>query len=218
MPYSLFPVITRLRVTPDEPVAPDAIVNERPRGSRRPHTDLRVALVRRLIEQTNLTYSEIATKSGVGRASISRWRRDGGWRRPPFAPVATDTVPSARASQKLKLRKLAERLRDLAERHLRTLEADPAIDTERLLRALQVVKLARLEEQGRRRQRKPLWGGRAETGADTLSRDEAIRAALKEMRRGGVDLDHVPPEAMELLLDARMPHEDSPALRPRGRR
>ena len=50
-----------------------------PRGSRRPHTDGKVAAVRRLIEETALTYSEIAARTGVGRASICRWTRDGAW-------------------------------------------------------------------------------------------------------------------------------------------
>ena len=84
------------------PAEPGAFVAPRPRGSRRPHTDAKVATVRRLIEQTTLTYGEIAARTGVGRASICRWTRDGGWQRPPFAPRATDTVPRARASAKLR--------------------------------------------------------------------------------------------------------------------
>ena len=34
-------------------------------------------------------------------ASICRWTRDGGWKRPPFAPRANDTVPAPRASAQL---------------------------------------------------------------------------------------------------------------------
>ena len=94
MKYPL-PAIVRLGVRPDPPADdPAAIVGPRPRGSRRPHTDAKVAAVRRLIEQTVLTYGEIAAKTGVGRASICRWTRDGQWQRPLFAPRATDTVPS----------------------------------------------------------------------------------------------------------------------------
>src|SRR5205814_3033324 len=121
--------IARIGVRPDEP---EPAAGPRPRGSRRPHTDARVAAVRRLIEQTELTYGEIAARTGVGRASICRWTRDGGWRRPPFAPRATDTVPSARASARLKARTLAARLRALAERHIRELEQAPAVDFDRL--------------------------------------------------------------------------------------
>jgi hypothetical protein len=104
--------IARLGVRPE----PAAIVGPRPRGSRRPHTDGKVAAVRRLIEQSLLTYTEIGARTGVGRASICRWTRDGGWKRPLFAPRATDTVPSARAGARLKARTLAARLAALAER------------------------------------------------------------------------------------------------------
>jgi hypothetical protein len=216
---TLFPVITRLRVTPDEPEAPDAFVGgPRVRGSRRPHGDAKCAQVRSLIETTTLTYGEIARKTGVGRASICRWTRDGGWQRPLFAPRATDTVPSARASMKLKLRKLAERLHALAERAVRDLEAQPDIDLDRLMQALQVVKMARLEALGRRRRRKYI-DLPARTGREMTERDDAIRTALKEMRRGGVDVAQIPDDAMALLEAAHtMPDWDHPALRPRGRR
>jgi hypothetical protein len=228
MPYPLFPSNIRIiehddwptaRAPFDRPVAPDAIPNvPRPRGSRRPHADAQVARVRSLIETTTLTYGEIAKKTGVGRASICRWTRDGAWQRPLFAPRATDTVPSARASQKLKLRKLAERLAALAERAVRDLEAQPDVDLDRLLQALAVLKMARLEAQGRRRRRRTI-DTPARTGRETIARDDAIRTALKELRRGGVDLDHVPEDAMALVEAAHTPPErDHPALRTRGRR
>jgi sirohydrochlorin ferrochelatase len=100
-------------VTPDEPTeGPPAIIEQRPRGSRRPHADMAVAKVRNLIEHTGLTYSEITAKTGVGRASICRWARDGKWLRPAHAPRATDMVPSLRAGRELFLftiwRRLAE--------------------------------------------------------------------------------------------------------------
>jgi hypothetical protein len=216
LPYIPFDIV-RLRVTPDEPAeGPPAIQGARPRGSRRPHTDLVVAKVRHLIEQTALTYSEVAARTGVGRASISRWARDGAWVRPLDAPRATDRVPTARAGQKLKLRKLAERLRLLAERYLRELEESPGVDLDKLVQALQVVKMARLEAQGHRRRRRVV--GEARTGAWAYEREQAIRTALKEMRRGGVDLDRAPKEALDLLIEARTPAEEYPALRERGRR
>jgi hypothetical protein len=108
-PRSLFPEDTplaRVRVTPDEP---DAIVARRPRGSRRPHADLTVAKVRHLIETTELTYGEIAKRTGVGRASICRWTQDFGWQRTGWAPRATDRMPTARASHRLKARTLFRR-------------------------------------------------------------------------------------------------------------
>jgi hypothetical protein len=202
-------------VQPDPPDdGPLPIVGERPRGSRRPHTDARVATVRRLIEQSRLTYAEISAKTGVGCASISRWSRDGGWQRPLFAPRATDTVPTARASQKLKLRLLAERLRLQAERCVRELEEAPN-EIDKLMQALQVLKIARLEAQGRHRRRR--WHGEPRSYADALSDDEAIRTALKELRRGGVDLAQAPQDALDLVIDAHRPAEVHPALRERGK-
>jgi hypothetical protein len=213
MRHPFLPEIRRVRVLPEEP---DAMVGPRPKGSRRPHSDARVASVRHLIEQTELTYSEIAARTGVGRASICRWTRDGGWRRPLFAPRATDTVPRPRAGQKLKLRLLAERLRALAERYVRELEEAPRVDVDKLVEALQVVKMARLEAMGRRRRRRLV--GETYTGAQMIARDQAIRTALNEMRGGGVDIDRAPKEALDLLINARTPpvDDDHPALHPRG--
>jgi hypothetical protein len=45
-----------------------------------------------------------------------------------------------------------------------------------------------------------------------------IRAALKEMRRGGVELDRAPQPALDLVIGAHTPPEDHPALRPSGSR
>jgi hypothetical protein len=120
--------------------------------------------VRRLIENTVLTYGEIAARTGVGRASICRWTRDGGWKRPLFAPRATDTVPTERASARLKARTLAARLQALAERHVRELEEADRVDVEKLVAALDVLKMARLAAMGRRRRRRA--PGELSTGAD----------------------------------------------------
>jgi hypothetical protein len=209
--------LIRLRVTPDEPAeGPPAILEQRPRGSRRPHTDMAVAKVRHLIERTDLTYSEIAKKTGVGRASICRWARDGKWQRPAYAPRATDLVPTLRAGRRLRMRKLATRLEALAQRYVRELEEAPNVDPDKLMQALQLVKMTRLEAMGRRRRRR--FTSEPRTGAWGLTRDQGIRTALKEMRRGGVDPDRAPQEAVELVIEAYVPVEDHPALRPRGRR
>ncbi len=85
------------------------------------------------------------------------------------------------------------------------------------MQALQILKMARLETQGRRRRRRPI-DLEPRTGAQVLTQEEALRTAIKKMRRGGVDLDRVPQEARDLLLAARMPVEDNPAFRPRGKR
>ncbi len=59
----------------------------------------------------------------------------------------------------------------------------------------------------------------ARTGQDWLDRDAAIAKALKDMRRGGVDIDRIPDDAMALLEEAHTPPErDHPAFRPRGPR
>ena len=164
MPIPSLPVIHRLRVLPVEPQDandnPAAIpatprLSRNGKASRRSHADAKTAQVRRMIERTTLTYSEISEKTGVGRASICRWSRDGGWHRPLDAPRSTDRVPTARAGQKLKLRKLAERLRMLAERMVRKLEDTDGVQPEQLMQALQVLKMARLEAQGRHRMRPP---------------------------------------------------------------
>jgi hypothetical protein len=204
------PSIVRLGVRPDEP---DAVVGPRRRGSRRPHADASVAAVRRLIEQTVLTYSEIAAKTGVGRASICRWTRDGGWQRPLFAPRATDTVPRARASAKLKARTLAARLSALAERYVRELEETPDVDLDKLREALELSKMARLADRPKRR-RPPA----EKAAADALQLFAApARTVLRNLRAGGVDTLRAPEEALEDFIMSRAPPPEKP--RPsRGRR
>jgi hypothetical protein len=209
--------LVRLRVTPDEPAeGPPAITEAPPRGPGRPHSDMAVAKVRHLIENTALSYREITARTGVSRYSIYCWTRDGKWVRPLDAPRASDRVPTYRASRRLKLRKLADRLQTLAEHYVRQLEETPGVDLDRLTQALQVLRMARLEVRGNRGRRGP-WIGPAVSGAWTAARDNAIRTALKEMRRGGVDLDRAPKEALDLVIDANTPVEDDPALRPRGK-
>ena len=148
------------------PTSPRAILGPRPRGSRRPHTDATVAAVRRLIEGSVLTYAEIAAKTGVAPASICRWTRDRGWKRPLFAPRATDTVPSARAGARLKARTLHARLAALAERHIRELEASASVDPDKLAEALELLKLAKLAARPKRRRRTAGRGRRRRVAAD----------------------------------------------------
>jgi hypothetical protein len=221
-PRSLFdsPLVRLGRVMPDEPAeGPPSIIEQRPPGSRRPHTCMAVAKVRHLIENTDLTYSEITKKTGVGRASICRWARDGKWQRPAHAPRATDMVPTLRAGRRLKLRKLGGRLETLAQRYVRELEEAPRVDPDKLMQALQLVKMTRLEAMGNRRRRpRPFSAGEPRTGMWASERDAAIRTALKEMQRGGVDIDRAPQEAVDMLIEAKTPVEDYPELRPRGRR
>jgi len=212
------PSIVRIGVRPDEP---SAVVGPRPPGSRRPHADATVAAVRRLIEQSVLTYAEIAARAGVGRASICRWTRDGGWQRPLFAPRATDTVPSARASAKLKARTLAARLSALAERYVRELEQTPAVDLDKLAEALELMKMAKLAARPRRgRRRRPAdKAAEAEAWAQTFA--APARAVLRGLRAAGVDTMRAPEEQLEDFIASRAPPPEKPRRRSwskRGRR
>ncbi|MEA2889201.1 MAG: hypothetical protein QOD11_3561 [Bradyrhizobium sp.] len=177
----LYTPIVHLRVTPDEPdQGPPAIAEQRACRSR-PHTDVTVAKVRHLFEHSDLTYAEIAAKTGVTPGIITHWKRAGAWQRPAHAPRATEMVPDWRSGRRLKLRKLAARLEALARRCVRELEEVPDVDVETLMQALRVLKIARLEAMGRRG-RGGYRTGAAVTGAWTAARDNAIRTALKEMR------------------------------------
>ena len=212
------PRIVRLGgVTPDKPAdGPPPIIRARLPGSRRPHADMTYAEVRELIERTALTYEQIKAKTGVDTGTISCWARDGGWARPLEAPRSSDRMPTFRARRRLKLRKLAGRLQMLAEHKVRQLEATPGVDLDRLLQALKVLRMARLEAMGNRR-RGP-WPRESGTGTWTMSREQAIDAVLKEMRRGGVDIDRAPKAALELLIEAKVPEEDNSMLRDRAPR
>lgn len=208
-PFS--PLIARIGVRPDEP---GAVVGPRPRGSRRPHTDAEVAEVRRLIEQTTLTYGDIARRTGVGRASICRWTRDGGWQRPPFAPRATDTVPRARASAQLKRRTLAARLTALAERHVRELEESACVDPDKLAEALELLKMARLAARPRRRRRTSFVP--AQAGTKEPQEREPTRPIM-QLCAGDVDLHRAPRAAIEDFLSHREPPREESGERRRGR-
>jgi len=179
----------------------------RPRGSRRPHTDGVVANVRRLIEQTTLTYRQIAARTGASASIISRWTQIGAWKRPPFAPRCFDRVPTWRASAHLKRRMLSRRLTALAERYVRELEETPTIDLDKLGEALALMKMAKLAAMRRtpRRTEAALWG-------------EPMRP-IAELCAAGVDLSRAPRAAVEDFLAHRVtPPEDEKPPRSRGRR
>ena len=204
LPYrSVFdgPIIGRVRVTPDRP---EDFPQRAPR-TRRPHGEAQVAAVRHLIEQTTLTYSEIERKTGVGRASICRWTRDQKWVRPVFAPRATDTVPRARASAKLKRRTLAARLDALAERYVRDLEADADVDLDKLAAALELAKMAKLAALPRKRIR----------GRMMPATEEPARV-LARLRAEGVNFDRAPDAAVKDFIDSHRPPEDDRHFRARG--
>src|SRR5687768_11017316 len=105
-PFHPDPPVVRLSVRPDHD-GPDAGAVVAWHGRRQVRTDATVAAVRRLFEESLLNYRQIAARTGVSTGTISNWSRDGGWKRPPFAPRACDTIPAPRASAKLRRRTLA---------------------------------------------------------------------------------------------------------------
>jgi hypothetical protein len=196
------PAIVRLSLRPDDD-DPAAVIGRH--GPRQPRTDATVAAVRRLIEQSVLNYRQIAARTGVSTGSISNWTRDGGWKRPPFAPRACDTIPTPRASAKLRRRTLAARLDALAERHVRELEESACVDPVKLGEALELLNMARLAAR-RRPRRRP--GG--------IAPEEASRP-IGQLCVGGVDLARAPRAAVEdFLANRERPREEE--LPPRGRR
>ena len=226
MSYPLVPLFApqfRVMDSPTEPLrvatflvnGPPPVPGGRTKGSKQLHTNATVATVRRLIEQTPMTYKQIAAKTGVSAGTVGVWTRENKWPRHPFAPIATDTVPTVRAGRRLKLRMLGHRLHELAERCVTELWNSPAVDLDRLVEAMQVLRMARLTVKGRGRPGKP---GQAPRSGEPDDRDTAIRKALSQMRNGGVRIDRIPEAAMALLEDTHTPPREFPELRRRGPR
>jgi hypothetical protein len=125
--------------------------------------------------------------------------------RPVFAPRATDTIPRARASARLKRRTLAARLDALAQRIVAELESDPAVDLDKLAAALELAKMARLAARPRKRIR-----GRMMPATEDPAR------VLARLRAEGVNFDRAPDSAVKDFIDSHRPPEDDRHLRPRG--
>ena len=202
----LFPPspIARISIPPDHD-DPNA-VTVRPRGSRQPHSDATFAKVRRLIEESALSYGEIRARTGVSHASICRWTRDHGWTRPPFAPRANDLMPTPRASAQLRRRTLAARLDALAERHIRELEESQCVDPDKLGAALELLKMAKLAARRRPKGRR----------IGDLPEPEEFRRPIIQLCAAGVDLSRAPRAAIDDFLAnrERLPKETLP---PKGR-
>jgi hypothetical protein len=196
--------IVRLGVRPDHD-DPAGVAGPRRHGRGAPHTDATFAKVRRLVEQSTLSYREIRARTGVSHVTVGRWARDQGWKRPPFAPRASDTIPTPRASAQLRRRTLARRLDALAERHIRELEESACIDPIKLGEALELLKMAKLAAR-RRPKRRP----------GELAPEEASRP-ITQLCIGGVDLSRAPRAAVEdFLANRERPREED--LPPRGSR
>jgi hypothetical protein len=141
--------------------------------------------------------------------------RDGGWQRPLFAPRATDTVPRARASAKLKRRLLAQRLCALAERTVHELETSANVDLPKLAQAFMLMRMAKLAARPKRRRS---GNARAIHGAERTALDyEDAGSILARLRAAGVDLAHAPDVAVKEFIDAHLgPRDDERHFRARG--
>ena len=203
MRHSLYPSIIRLGPRPDNESTkgPGPIVGPRPNKSRRPYPDAKVAEVRRLVEQTTLTYKEIFAKTGVDASLACRWRRDQNWQRPLFAPRATDSVPTERAGAKLRRRTLAIRLSALAERAIRELEASTPVDLDKLAEATELLKMAKLAAGPRRRISLAIANGEAPSPLF----DAEPRDLLRALRAAGIRTEIAPEQALVDFMISRAP-------------
>jgi hypothetical protein len=159
--------------------------------------------VRGLIEGSTLSYGQIRARTGVSHATICRWAREGGWQRPPFAPRATDLMPTPRASAKLRRRTLAARLDALAQRHVRELEASACVDPVKLGEALELLRMARLAAR-RHPRRRP----------GEIAPEEAS-SPIGQLCVGDVDLNRAPRAAVQDFLANR--ERPPKPIGPRGR-
>jgi hypothetical protein len=164
-----------------------------PGGKGRPHADGTIEAVRQLIEESTLTYHQIAARTGA-------------WKRPLFAPRSMLTVPTPRATAHNKHRLLSQRLFALADRYVRELEEASGADLDKLAQALELARMAKLATMSRTRRRTEamVWG-------------EPMRP-IAELCAAGVDLYRAPREAVDDFLSHRTkPREEDKPPRSRGR-
>ena len=213
--HSLSPFRAAISHSPSRPKPGDPFIAPHPRGSRwHPYPDGKVTQVRRLVEQSLLSYAEIARRTGVAPASISRWASAGSWARPLFAPRASDTVPRWRASVRLRRRMLATRIDAIAERYVRELEASPGIDLARLREALELLKMTRLAARPQRH------GQARRAKASPLTDAQARARVIADLRGNGLDIARAPGAAVADFIESCAPGRDpsaDPASRERGR-
>jgi AcrR family transcriptional regulator len=108
---------------------------------RVPHEAKSLDAARELFEKTMLSYRQIAARTGVSPATLTRHARRGGWIRPQRDFPEEHYSPEARRI--LRRRALAERLMAQAERRLDELELNPRTSPAALRQALRFVKAAR---------------------------------------------------------------------------
>jgi hypothetical protein len=200
------PIVSAYRAALRPDPAPDERLPLPPGGKGWPHHDTTVEAVRALIEETTLTYHQIAARTGTSPASISRWMQAGEWKRPLFAPRSMSTVPTPRATAYLKRRMLAKRLVALADRYVRELEETPTVDLDKLGQALELWKMARLAAMSRTARR-----------TEAVVSGELMRPIV-ELCAVGVDFSRAPREAVDDFLAHReTPPDKERPPRSRGR-
>ncbi len=179
------PSIARLSGRPKPEVAAGA----RGRRARRPAAPRRHGQGgAALIEETTLTYHQIARRTGVSLASISRWTKAGEWKRPLFAPISMPTVPTPRATAYNKRRRWPRASLALADRYVRELEETPTIDLDKLGQALELRRMARLAAMRRtpRRADAAMWGEPMRPIAELCG--EGVDILVRRARRSTISL------------------------------
>ena len=175
-------------------------------GKGRPYADGAVDAVRRLIEETTLTYDRIAARTGASPASISRWMPSG---RMEAAAVraALHAQRADPARDRLQQAPLAQPPSAGARRSLRARTGRGAgVDLDKLGQALELAKMAKLAAMSRTRRRTEavMWG-------------EPMRPIV-ELCAVGVDLSRAPRAAVEDFVAHRAePREEDKPPRSRGR-
>lgn len=159
--------------------------------------------MRRLVEETTLTYLEIQAKSGIGAGLACRWARIHGWKRPVFAARSTDLVPRERASARLRLRWLGFRISALAERAVRELEASESVDLDKLAEAIELFKMAKLAASHRKR--RSLVTPKDQEAETPPLFDAEPREVLRALRAAGIRTEIAPEQALVDFMISRAP-------------
>ena len=110
-------------------------------ASRRPHPAATLETVRQLVEATTLSFRDIAQRTGVSVATISRNARRNGWLRPDAGFPQEHYTPQGRRS--LRRGAIAERLVSQAEHLLFQDEMNPTASRQRIEQAMRLVRAAR---------------------------------------------------------------------------
>jgi hypothetical protein len=204
-PPHLTPSIVRLRPTYDAGTGEQPVAKLPPGKKGWPHAEGTVSIVRKLVEETTLTYAQITARTGVSAGSISRWMNMGGWKRPLFAPRSMLTRPTPRATAYNQHRLLSRRLFALADRYTRELEDAEGVDLDKLGEALELAKMAKLAMMTRTRRRVD-----ATTWGEPLS-------PISELCAAGVILQVAPKEALkDFLANREKPRPEDMPPRSRG--